>query len=187
MTVPLRSCKVNITLVPIGYDDAVLVSLTSKLAKGENLSHEDISKVKGFRFALNTQTRRTADASKRKAYLVLRITLSKDERPLKQIEVMDVMSASAETVIDHVMIIPRTIRNRLGEWTVKIGYCGLYEDEIIPETIKAVIESMPYKYTDDNQKSFTASNNVALATGERAQAINTYSQMRSGQNSPDDI
>lgn len=187
MPVSLRFCKVHTTVVPIGYDDSVIVPLASKLAKGETLSLLDMSNVNGFRFALSAQTRRTTDASKRKAFLIYRVVLAKDGRPLKQIEVMDQLAAKTETVIDHTLTIPKTVRNRLGEWSVKVGFWAMYEDEMVPTMIPQMIESMPYVYTDENQITFIVDNNTALPTGERRSRIDVYSEIRSGQTSPEDI
>lgn len=187
MPVVLRSCSIGITLVPIGYDDKVLVPLASKLAKGEKLSLLEMSTVNGFRFVLNTQTRRNANTPRKKAYLVYRIILEKDGRAYRQTEVMDTLSAKIETVVNHNLVIPRTIRQRLGQWTIKVGYCAMFEDELIPEVVSQMIESLPYNYTEYNETSFLVDNTTVLPTGERSRRINVVSEMTSGQNAPDDI
>lgn len=187
MVAQLIYSRITGSIIPVDSEGKPLPLLAAKLAEGKPLLIKEMESVHGFMQLLQIVSKKVA--TERKLYLALQIVLVKNGRHLSKIELIDSYSHKMDIVSKSVLPVPRLNSSPLGSWEVLIGYCAIYDDELIPNFVNQILESLPYSEYEGNHFKFEVieKNEGVKPNGEWARRSDASEMATTGRFRPDEI
>lgn len=187
MVARLISSSMSGSILPVDANGKPMPLLAAKLAEHKPLLKEEMKRIFGFKQLLQIESRKAATT--RKLYLALQIVLVKDGDPLSKIELIDRYNHQMDIVGESILPVPRIRGSLVGSWEVSVGYCAIYDNELIPAYVKQILLSLPYmKYAEQPFKFDVLERIESIRpNGEWAHGSNASDMASTGRVTPDQI